>query len=397
MKKRLEDLIAKLDKKVLLHHAELIKGQKISMSEPFSAGQYWICFELVAEDDTLSSHAFDCLATLMPQQQDSRLWSYHGCTPNKVLVPSSPPMLALSMYMLIEGFRGNTLQDIVPDLCELPLAKLEHVMAQWTTIQTSLATLTSPLIGSISGITKSGEPIIDKLSSAASEGLMSQGPFSEAVEYFTALGEAALYRASCHESSPGQSLSRFRRLSAFVFLDMVQSTTFFQGSHARYPLNHMDLGTQNIIVDDDLNFLAVIDWEFAQTAPWQVNHYPIPFPLLRPDERIKTILDDPQHLAHRHISRQADARELYCRKFRDAEAKLEEEGVRLGNRFAEVMGSAASRIYACFSKLGHSPEQDKGLVYEMVCLAFHCDVERANQYLEKMSNKLVREDSGVGR
>ncbi|GKU11974.1 unnamed protein product, partial [Fusarium langsethiae] len=31
----------------------------------------------------------------------------------------------------------------------------------------------------------------------------------------------------------------------------------------------MDLGTQNVLVDDDLNFLAVIDWEFAQTAPWQ--------------------------------------------------------------------------------------------------------------------------------
>ncbi|OAA38821.1 Aminoglycoside phosphotransferase [Metarhizium rileyi] len=353
MKKRLEDLIAKLDKKVLLHHAELIKGQKISMSEPFPAGQYWICFELVAEDDSLSL----IIARIrLPRHPDAQAtvsaMRFVRQRLSTVVVPR------------VYAYEGPGSQ-LATDAGAIYLAKLEHVMAQWTTIQTSLATLTSPLIGSISGITKSGEPIIDKLSSAASEGLMSQGPFSEAVEYFTALGEAALYRASCHESSPGQSLSRFRRLSAFVFLDMVQSTTFFQGSHARYPLNHMDLGTQNIIVDDDLNFLAVIDWEFAQTAPWQVNHYPIPFPLLRPDERIKTILDDPQHLAHRHISRQADARELYCRKFRDVEAKLEKEGVRLGNRFAEVMGSAASRIYACFSKLGHSPEQDKGLVYEM--------------------------------
>lgn len=265
-------------------------------------------------------------------------------------------------------------------------------MAQWTTIQTSLATLTNPLIGSISGITKTGEPIIDKLSSAASEGLMSQGPFSKAIEYFMALGEAALYRASCHESSLDKGMSQFRRLGALVFLDIVQSTTFFQGSPARYPLNHMDLGTQNIIVDDDLNFLAVIDWEFAQTAPWQVNHYPMPFPLLWPDERIKTILGDPQHLAHKNISRQADARELYCRKFREAEAKLEKEGVPLGNEFAEVLESAASRIYACFSKLGDSPEQDEGLVREMVRLAFNFDVGRAKQYLEKMLNKLLRQD-----
>lgn len=260
-------------------------------------------------------------------------------------------------------------------------------MAQWTTIQTSLATLTSPLIGSISDITKTGEPIIDKLSSAASEGLMSPGPFSTAVEYFTALGEAALYRASLHESS--QRPSHFHRLGALVFLDIVQSTTFFQASPARYPFNHMDLGTHNIIVDDDLNFLAVIDWEFAQTAPWQVNYYPMPFPLLCLNDSIETILNDPQHIAHKNVSRQNDARELYCRKFREAEAKLKEEGMPLGNEFAEVLESAASRIYACFSRLGNVPEYDEGLVREMACLAFNFDVERTKQYLEKMSNKLV--------
>ena len=265
-------------------------------------------------------------------------------------------------------------------------------MAQWTTTQTSLATLTFPLIGSISAITETGEPIIDKLSSAASEGLMSQGPFSDAVEYFTALGEAALCRTSSYDDGTDKSLPHFRRLGALVFLDIVQSTTFFQVSHAQYPFNHMDLGTQNIIVDDDLNFLAIIDWEFAQTAPWQVNHYPMPFPLLWPDERIKAILDDPQHLAHKNISRQADARELYCRKFREAESRLNREGVCLGGGFTEVLESAASRIYACFSKLGDSPEQDEGLVREMVRLAFKFDDEGTKQYLEAMSYKLIRGD-----
>ncbi|KID78829.1 uncharacterized protein G6M90_00g026150 [Metarhizium brunneum] len=408
MKKRLEDLIATLNKKVLIDHAERIIGQKISVSEPFSAGQYWICFELVAEDETLViarvrlprhpnaaptvsetdeqySIACELSAMRFMRQRLStvvvpRVYAYEG--PGSQLATD-----AGAVYMLIEGFRGNTLQDSVPDLCGLPSAKLEHVMAQWATIQTALATLTSPLIGSISGITKTGEPIVNKLSSAASEGLMSPGPFSTAVEYFTALGEASLYRASRHESN--QSMSHFHRLGALVFLDIVQSTPFFQASPAQYPFNHMDLGTQNIIVDDDLNFLAVIDWEFAQTAPWQVNYYPMPFPLSWSDESINTILDDPQHLAHKNVSRQTDARELYCRKFREAEAKLKEEGMPLGNEFAKVLESAASRIYGCFSKLGDVPEQDEGLVYEMVRLAFNFDVERANQYLGSMSDKLV--------
>lgn len=64
MKQRLEGLLAKLNKTALLRHAELIKGQEISMSEPFSAGQYWICFEMIARFNTwyFSCHiAFDLL------------------------------------------------------------------------------------------------------------------------------------------------------------------------------------------------------------------------------------------------------------------------------------------------------------------------------------------------
>lgn len=45
----------------------------------------------------------------------------------------------------------------------------------------------------------------------------------------------------------------------------------------------MDIGTQNILVDDEYNLIAVIDWEFAQTAPWQTYDYPMPFPLRESD------------------------------------------------------------------------------------------------------------------
>lgn len=61
----------------------------------------------------------------------------------------------------------------------------------------------------------------------------------------------------------------------------------------------MDLGTQNILIDEAFNFLAIIDWEFAQTAPWQVNHYPMPFPLTSSD--IDDILKDPEHMAFGNV------------------------------------------------------------------------------------------------
>lgn len=143
MKERLEGLISKLDKGVLLHHAELIKGQKITMSEPFSAGQYWVCFEMVAEDDSLviarvrlPPHP-DILPTVNEDDEEysiaceiSSMRFVRQRLPN-VVVPhvyayegpgSHLATKAGAIYMLIEGFRGNTLQDTVRDLCSLPVS-----------------------------------------------------------------------------------------------------------------------------------------------------------------------------------------------------------------------------------------------------------------------------------
>lgn len=45
--------IAKLDTSVLIRHVQQIRGQKFTMSALFSAGQYWICLEVAAGDDSL--------------------------------------------------------------------------------------------------------------------------------------------------------------------------------------------------------------------------------------------------------------------------------------------------------------------------------------------------------
>lgn len=46
-----------------------------------------------------------------------RVYAYEG--PGSQLATA-----AGAVYMLIEGFRGNTLQDSVPDLCGLPVSEL---------------------------------------------------------------------------------------------------------------------------------------------------------------------------------------------------------------------------------------------------------------------------------
>ena len=253
-------------------------------------------------------------------------------------------------------------------------------MTQWTRVQAELATLTSPQIGSICSISPSGEPVIGGLASSAAE-LRDAGPFPRAVEYFAAIANAAI------ENAPAGKLDSSARLGALIFCDILDRTTLFGDMNTieQFPLNHMDLGTQNILVDDKFNFIAIIDWEFAQTAPWQVNHYPMPFPLLQSD--IEDILSDPSHLAYRNVSRQDVSRRLYRQKFQEAERMLEMEGRPLDGSFADTLNSSASRIYACFTNLGRLQQADRGLLREMAHLAFGLDVDKAEQYLRELEHQ----------
>ena len=242
-------------------------------------------------------------------------------------------------------------------------------------VQAELAALTSPQIGSTCSISPSGEPVIGGLASSAAE-LRDAGPFSRAVEYFAAIADAA---ASKLDSSA--------RLGALVLRDILDKTTLFGDVDTieQFPLNYMDLGTQNILVDDQFNFIAIIDWEFAQTAPWQVNRYPMPFPLLQLD--IEDILRDPGHLAYRTVLRQDVSRRLYRQKFQEAERMLEEEGRPLHGSFADTLDSPASRTYACFNSLGRVQQDDRGLLGEMVQLAFGLDADKAEQYLRELEDQ----------
>ena len=195
--------------------------------------------------------------------------------------------------------------------------------SQWTSIQAELATFLFPQIGSISHYSKDTGTTIGKLSIAASEGLLNEGPFAEAFDYFSTIADAR-FRQACKDDVHGSNL--FKRLGPFVFQNIVQNTPIFKTCRGHFHFNHMDMGAQNILVDGTFNFLAIIDWEFAQAAPWEVNHYPMPFPLVFSDEKIHGILQNPDNIAHGNVSRQVLAREVYQQKFRDAEQTLQKEG-----------------------------------------------------------------------
>jgi len=319
MKQRLEIFMATVHRAALLEHVERVSGKTATMSEPFSAGQYWCCFEFILDD-----HSLVIARVRLPQHPDSNenttedselyaiqcevatmefLQNNATTVPAPKLYTYEPPgsqqaFAVGACYMLIEGFYGNTLQDVEFDICDLPVRldlpctttlcsrhqltdqthSQDHIIAQWTSIQAELATFSFAQIGSLSHYSKEGNgtATVGPLASAAAEHFPSGGPFTTSQQYFAAVGEARYIsaRKGASESEEPDESDKFSVLGAFVFCDIVSSTGLFTDKEPCFHLNHMDMGTQNILVDDDFNFLAIIDWEFAQTAPVQVNHFP---------------------------------------------------------------------------------------------------------------------------
>ncbi|KFZ14755.1 hypothetical protein V501_03062 [Pseudogymnoascus sp. VKM F-4519 (FW-2642)] len=407
MKERLESFMGSINKPALLQHAQSVLDQPLTMSEAFSAGQFWCCLELVAADGRLI-----IARVRLPRHpdsakrvnDDSELYSIQcevatmEFLHENVTSVSLPKLYAFegpdsqwaadvgAIYMLIEGFYGNSLQDVQFNVCELSDSTLEHIIMQWTSIQAELAAFSFPKIGSISHFSKGTGVTIGRLSVAAAEGLSNEGPFTESWDYFSAIADARLQQSLKDEVDSGNV---FKILGPFVFKDIVQNTAIFKTiGNGPFHFNHMDMGTQNILVDEDFNFLAIIDWEFAQSAPWEVNHYPMPFPQVFSDDKIRRIIEDPDHIAHDNISRQAYARGLYRQKFADAERALERRGKTLPKSIADTMHGAASRIYAIAEKIGVFGGMEEELTYEMVRLAFGFDGEEAKKYLSKMKTEV---------
>ncbi|KAF7879575.1 hypothetical protein EAF04_000770 [Stromatinia cepivora] len=183
-----------------MEHTEFIIGQPVSMSEAFSAGQFWCCFELRASDGRIV-----IARVRLPRHPDSNdgvdehseLYSIkcevetmrflHECVtgvpfPRLLAYEGPGSQIAANVgaaYMLIEGFYGNTLQDVQFNICELP-----------TSVQAELATFTFPQIGSISHFSKYAGATIGKLSTAVAEGLSNEGPSKDKMQ--TTAGSAAL-------------------------------------------------------------------------------------------------------------------------------------------------------------------------------------------------------------
>ncbi|TAQ85761.1 hypothetical protein B7494_g5908 [Chlorociboria aeruginascens] len=179
-------------------------------------------------------------------------------------------------YMIIEGFRGTTLQDAV-DLFEISNAARQKILDQWSLFQAELATLTFRHISAIGAkLDADSKPIIGKI---ATDEAGSIRPFSDATEYLYIIANAKYQRALNGQIPEEEAADRFDVLGPYIFCDFISRVNAFQSLlPGLFPLSHMNMGAQNLLIDNAFNIIAVVDWEMAQTAPWEARYFPMPFP-----------------------------------------------------------------------------------------------------------------------
>ncbi|KAL7816781.1 hypothetical protein V8C44DRAFT_263466 [Trichoderma aethiopicum] len=430
----LSTFLSTINKNPLINHASEILGSPASMSTAFSAGHYWCCFELTTTSSS-SDDSFLIARIRLPQHPENKhsddeeeyLMQCEVATmaflvetiksiPMPKLYAYEPPSSTRAAdvgaaYMLIQGFYGNTLQDVNLNIYNLPITTQEHIYAQWTSFQTELSTITFPQIGSIAHFSKKTGPTIGPMSTSPLEHLPTPGPFKATHEYFAAIADGFIAEAlqkQRHSSSPTeydnddtngtqQSNTRYALLGPLIFKAIVHNTPLYKSTRTRFPLVHMDMGTQNLLVDDDYNIIAVIDWEFAQSAPWEVFHYPMPLAITTSDLKTAERLHDTEHLAHRNASRQVAARLLYRQQFQEAERRLGEKGDALEYSIADVLGGKASRIYGLVEKISYFTGMEEELTYEIVRLGYGLTGSEAEQLIVKIEEEFRTENSDYVR
>lgn len=244
------------------------------------------------------------------------------------------------------------------------------------------------MIGSISEFSESDGATIGKLSYAEMDSLVTPGPFESVVDYYTAMIDT-----KCH-SLRNKEVHKSLQLAYYVYRDIVQNSSVFKEFNGPpFPFNHMDLDTHNFLVDEAYNIIAVIDWEFAQSAPWHEHTYPILFAPFgnvfgQSDEAILCL---PAQVRCGNVSLQEVTRQLYKKGFDDAERELHTHGRDIRVSISTLLDSKGARIKTLAGILEHID-----LMYverctlEMIRIAYEIDERDSEKYLRSMDQEMTK-------
>lgn len=103
------------------------------------------------------------------------------------------------------------------------------------------------------------------------------GPFSSALEWNVVHVQIAQQEHSAPDAEDREDRKRLDVVRSYhgELLELASALAASSDLKPLFPLRLHDLHESNIMLDDDGNLLAIIDWEFTSTAPiWEVAQYP---------------------------------------------------------------------------------------------------------------------------
>lgn len=105
------------------------------------------------------------------------------------------------------------------------------------------------------------------------------GPFDTAVEFFEAWANHAKFRQDedkVLKLMNGHPLAGelLQSIKAFPSLIKEKADVLTKRNHGPFPVCHRDFLHSNIIVNDNFEALAIIDWEHASTLPVELLNFP---------------------------------------------------------------------------------------------------------------------------
>ncbi|VUC32908.1 unnamed protein product [Clonostachys rosea] len=311
-KKRITRCLKRLDQTPALEEAERIFGRKFeSKTTAFSAGRKWICIQFLSEPKPGEE---DCLAIIMrvrvPPARDNVLSDSFKKNENagffreqhsaKVLgehlngiripaiyhvSPWGSPLANIAGYpfMLMECVRGHKLRDIlwhkgIATYSKLDTAIQDHLMSQWAALVAEISTLGSNHIGPIAAF--------DSVSGAGGTWgddptMMYQftdcGLFTRPSHYFgfnLRRKTLELSQAIMDQHGSDQAVVTAEFLGVLVFGNILLEH-FGIGDEEKqpveFPLVHRTLTEKNILMDDEFNFVALVDLKDALTLPEELQ------------------------------------------------------------------------------------------------------------------------------
>ena len=171
-------------------------------------------------------------------------------------------------FILMESLQGNAAVDL-----NNRLIHPEHKSSFYRSLaeyQVEISSITFPKIGSL----------IRKPDGTYDVGplLKLGGPFSTATDYLQAWAKCTPFYGGTNGLKEMCGVYGDEILSGV--LGFPQRVSELAGriavrDHGPFPLIHPDFFHSNIIVDDNWKVLGVIDWEYAQSAPWEIVEFPL--------------------------------------------------------------------------------------------------------------------------